>query len=371
MRMKKIISGYLIGILFLIGCSANEEEPAAPNNENASNNEEDSQEEATLPMEGLEVIAENLDVPWSMEMAEDTFYITERTGSIVRIENDEAERQEVELEHEVSTASEAGLLGFVLAPDFSESNQAYAYYTYENGEGQFNRIVTLQLEDNAWREDNLLLDQIPSGAYHHGGRLQIGPDEMLYATTGDASDPELAQDENSLGGNILRMNLDGSIPDDNPIPDSYVYSFGHRNPQGLTWATDGTMYASEHGDNANDEVNVIEAGENYGWPIIEGEEAQEGLVSPLFTSGNEETWAPSGMAYDNETLYVAALRGEAVLEFDLETGDYREVISDLGRIRDVRIEDNYLYFVSNNGDGRGMPENSDDRLYRIALSELE
>ncbi|MFD1066576.1 PQQ-dependent sugar dehydrogenase [Oceanobacillus locisalsi] len=365
--MKKIISGYLLGVFLLIGCLANEEDPAATDNDGDT-----QEEETTMPVEGLEIIAENLDVPWSMEMVEDNmFYITERTGGIVRIEDGEAKRQEVELEHEISTASEAGLLGFTLVSDFSESNQAYAYYTYENGEGQFNRIVTLQLEDEVWREDDLLLDEIPSGAYHHGGRLQIGPDEMLYATTGDASDTQLAQDESSLGGNILRMHLDGSIPDDNPASDSYVYSFGHRNPQGITWAEDGTMYASEHGDNANDEVNVIEPGENYGCPIIEGEEEQEGFVSPLFTSGNEETWAPSGMDYDDDTLYVAALRGSAVLAFDLETGDYREVISDLGRIRDVRVEDDYLYFVSNNGDGRGSPEDSDDRLYRIALSELE
>lgn len=167
------------------------------------------------------------------------------------------------------------------------------------------------------------------------------------------------------------MNLDGSIPDDNPFPDSYVYSYGHRNPQGMTWSSGGTMYASEHGDNANDEVNLIEAGQNYGWPIMEGEEEQEGMISPLYTSGNESTWAPSGMAYDNEKLYVAALRGTAVLEFDLKTGEYREVITGLGRIRDVRIEDNYLYFISNNGDGRGAPENNDDKLYRISLSELD
>ncbi|MFD1416044.1 PQQ-dependent sugar dehydrogenase [Oceanobacillus jeddahense] len=369
--MKKLISGYLIGLLFLIGCSTNDEQLPSGNNDNASNNEEESQEEMTMPVEGLEVIAENLDVPWSIEMTEDTFYITERTGSIVRLEDGEAERQEVELEHEVSTASEAGLLGFVLAPDFAESNQAYAYYTYESNEGQYNRVVTLQLEDNTWSEESVLLDDIPSGTYHHGGRLKIGPDGLLYATAGDASEREIAQDLDSLGGKILRLNLDGSVPEDNPYSDSYVYSYGHRNAQGITWSSDGTMYASEHGDNANDEVNLIEAGENYGWPIIEGEEEQEGMIAPLFTSGNEETWAPSGMAYDDDKLYVAALRGSAVLEFDLESGESREVITDLGRIRDVRVEDNYLYFVSNNGDGRGAPENSDDRLYRIALSDLE
>ncbi len=148
------------------------------------------------------------------------------------------------------------------------------------------------MEENVWREESLLLDNIPSGTYHHGGRLKIGSDGKLYVTTGDASAPDIAQDLDSLGGKILRMNLDGSIPNDNPYPNSYVYSYGHRNPQGITWSSDGTLYSSEHGSRANDEVNLIEAGQNYGWPIIEGYEEQEGMVSPLFTSGDTNTWAP-------------------------------------------------------------------------------
>lgn len=364
LKLKKALAFLMTAIFLIEGCSEKQQV--------SSDNPGDIQkEELSLPVEDLEVIADNLDVPWSIEKLGNTFYLTERLGNIVKIEGDKVERQSVELEQEVSTASEAGLLGFVLAPDFFESNLAYAYYTYENREGQFNRIVTLQLEENVWKEESLLLDQIPSGTYHHGGRLKIGSDGKLYSTAGDASDREIAQDLNSLGGKILRMNLDGSIPDDNPFSDSYVYSYGHRNPQGITWSPDGVMYASEHGDNANDEVNLIEAGQNYGWPIIEGNEEQDGMVSPLFTSGEESTWAPSGMAYDSDKLYVAALRGSAILEFDLETGEYREVISDLGRIRDVRIEDNNLYFISNNGDGRGAPEDNDDRLYRISLSKLD
>ncbi|WP_244943958.1 PQQ-dependent sugar dehydrogenase [Siminovitchia fortis] len=359
--MKKVLALSIAAVFLIAGCSEQRSSP--------DGSEYMEKPEQSLPAEDLEVIADNLDVPWSIEKLEDTIYLTERSGNIVKIEGDEVERQSVELEEEVSTASEAGLLGFVLAPDFSESNQAYAYYTYENSGGQFNRIVTLRLEGNIWREESLLLDQIPSGTYHHGGRLKIGPDEKLYATAGDASEREIAQDLNSLGGKILRLNLDGSIPGDNPFPDSYVYSYGHRNPQGITWSSDGTMYASEHGDNANDEINLIKAGQNYGWPIIEGEEKQEGMVSPLFTSGNEATWAPSGMAYDNDKLYVAALRGTAVLEFDLKTNEQRELVTDLGRIRDVFIEDEYLYFISNNLDGRGTGQENDDRLYRMPLSD--
>lgn len=127
------------------------------------------------------------------------------------------------------------------------------------------------------------------------------------------------------------------------------------------------MYATEHGQSANDEVNEIKPGENYGWPVIEGVEKQEGLVTPLFTSGKNDTWAPSGVAYNREVLYVAALRGTALLAFDLQTNDVREVVNDVGRIRDVWMEDETLYFITNNTDGRGKPAAGDDRLYQMDL----
>lgn len=361
--MKKLVGGPLFAVLFLFGCTANDSEEPSGQPENPP------QEETSQTTEEPEVIAENLEAPWSIEKIEDTFYITERLGNIVQIEEGEAERQEVELDQEVSTAAEAGFLGFVLAPNFSESNEAYAYYTYEDGDDQFNRVITLHLEDNVWSEEEVLLEGIPSGSVHHGGRLAIGPDDALYATTGDASEPDLAQDLESLGGKIVRMDLDGSIPEDNPFSNSYVYSYGHRNSQGITWDSDGAMYASEHGASANDEINLIESGQNYGWPIIEGEEEQEDLETPLFTSGQETTWAPSGMDTDGEVLYVSALARNAVLEFDLETDEVNEVVSDFGRIRDVLIEEDNLYFISNNTDGRGDPEENDDRLYSMSLSE--
>jgi glucose/arabinose dehydrogenase len=202
LRLKQVIS--ILFVIFLIsGCSTseqqgpiNEQQPAITEQENASNGQEtDGQEETSV-----EVIAENLMVPWSIAKLGNTFYITERPGNIVKIENGEFERQSVELEKELSTASEAGLLGFVLAPDFSESNVAYSYYSYADNSGQFNRIVTLHLEDGVWREENLLLDHIPSASWHDGGRLKIGPDGKLYATAGDASNSAIAQDPNSLGG---------------------------------------------------------------------------------------------------------------------------------------------------------------------------
>ncbi|ERN53431.1 PQQ-dependent sugar dehydrogenase [Alkalihalophilus marmarensis] len=368
--MKRLIAVCIF--LLIVGCSSvgcfsNEQEDSTAEQPDINEDSNHSEEEHAA---GIEVIAENLEIPWSIEKADDTFYLTERPGSIIKVENGEMTRQDVQLEKNIATAAEAGLLGLVLAPDFSDSNLAFAYYTYEDNAGQFNRIVTLRLEDDSWREESLLLDQIPSGTYHHGGRLKIVPDETLYATAGDASAPDLAQDLNSLGGSILRMNLDGSIPEDNPLPDSYIYSYGHRNPQGLTWSSTGKLYSSEHGSSANDEINEIEGRQNYGWPIIQGTEKEEGMITPLFTSGGTDTWAPSGMDYANGKLYVAALRGEGVIEFDLETGEQRKVITDYGRIRDVLIEDDTLYFISNNTDGRGNPKENDDKLYKVSLTEL-
>src|SRR5699024_90805 len=154
----------------------------------------------------------------------------------------------------------------------------------------------LEHSNNQWTEKKVLLDKIPSDTYHHGGRLKIGPDNKLYATTGDATNPDLSQDTSALNGKILRLNLDGSIPDDNPYQDSYVFTYGHRNAQGMVWDDEGIMYASEHGDQANDEINRIEGKMNYGWPEIEGSDQQEGMESPLYTSGKGKTWAPAGIA---------------------------------------------------------------------------
>lgn len=372
--MKLIILSMLF---FLMGCtsenqtsSENVETPMEEivNEEGDQDQSPDSKEETNEV--ALTTVSENLNAPWSIAKVNDTFYISERPGTIVEIKDSKQTRQDVNFSSNLSNAAEAGFMGLVLAPNFLESKEAYAYYTYTDEEGQFNRIVTLRLEKNQWTEEEVLLDEIPSGTVHHGGRLQLGPDEKLYATIGDASEPDFAQDLNVLPGKILRMNLDGSIPEDNPYEDSYIYSYGHRNPQGMTWLEDGTMYTSEHGNRANDEINLIEAGNNYGWPLIEGEQ-QNDLVAPIFTSGQSSTWAPSGMDTDGNKLFVAGLRGNAVFVFDLETNSESSVLNDFGRIRDIYIEEGYLYFITNNTDGRGNPEDADDKLYRIGLSEIE
>jgi glucose/arabinose dehydrogenase len=364
--MKRLLYVLAAMLVVLTGCTGGGEE-ANPVREQ---NEKPEDQETVAQVGDLEAVAENLQVPWSINKLGDTFYLSERPGTIVKVENGTVKRQKVTLKKGLSQASEAGLLGFVLAPDFQQTNKAFAYYTYENGTGQFNRIVELTVRNDEWIEGRLLLDNIPSGRFHHGGRLKIGPDGKLYATAGDAAaTPEIAQDLKSLGGKILRLNLDGSIPEDNPFGNSYVYSYGHRNPQGMAWDQGGTMYASEHGPSAHDEINVIEPGKNYGWPEIMGNNTKPGMETPLFQSG-DNTWAPSGMAVHNGKLYVATLRGNALREFDPAAKTTREVVTGVGRIRDVLIEGDYVYFITNNTDGRGIPAEGDDKLYRVRIANL-
>ncbi|WP_413075744.1 MULTISPECIES: PQQ-dependent sugar dehydrogenase [unclassified Shouchella] len=296
-----------------------------------------------------------------------------RDGTIYRIDEDEEITEEtVQLNEDVVQEAESGLLGMVLDPDFDSNGYAYVYHSYEGADSAIeNRIVRMEWNEaeNEWSENDILLEGIPGAPTHNGGRLAIGPDGYLYATTGDAEEVDLAQEEDSLAGSILRMNLDGAVPEDNPFDDSVVYSYGHRNPQGLTWLSDGTMYSSEHGATGHDEINEIEAGNNYGWPVIEGDETEEGMETPVIHSG-QDTWAPSGIATYNDFIYMAGLRGEAVFLFNpAEAEELDEYIMDYGRVRDVLVEEDQLYLITNNTDGRGNPEAEDDRLMQVDLND--
>lgn len=372
--MKRLMISAISASFILSACSNDSRDETEDKGKQTQNEMEHEQSQSDdnqdrKETKGIETVAQGLDTPWSIEKSDDVFYLSERPGKIIKIDGNKKNEQQVDLDKEVSTAAEAGLLGFVLAPDFKDSKEAYAYYTYEDN-GQFNRIVKLKLENDTWKEEEVLIDKIPSGQYHHGGRLKIGPDDKLYATTGDASDEQNAQDKDTLGGKILRINLDGSKPKDNPMSNSYVYSYGHRNPQGIVWTPDGQMYASEHGNQANDEINEIKEGHNYGWPVIEGNEENNNMETPIFTSGSDDTWAPSGIAFKDGIIYSAALRGEGIMKFDVEKDEMKKVATKYGRIRDVYIVNNDLYFVSNNTDGRGNPSQNDDKMYKVSLSQL-
>jgi len=326
----------------------------------------------------IETLAEGLNVPWEMDVAEDgRIFFTERPGAVrVMVKGELLSDPVIEMGEPFRSGGEGGLLGLVLDPQFADNHYIYVYHTYEtNGEIQ-NRILRLKEENNRASIDQVLLDGLAGAQNHNGGRMKIGPDGYLYITAGDRYEPELAQEEQSLGGKILRIGLDGSVPADNPFPGSPVYSFGHRNPQGLAWHPEiKLLYASEHGQSAHDEINLIEPGANYGWPLIEGDEKQPNLKSPLIHSG-EETWAPSGMTFVSQgpwkgQLLVANLRGNQVLKLSFRdqgkrVDDADTLFQDWGRIRNVyEGADGTVYIITNNRDGRGLPAEGDDKIYQL------
>lgn len=320
-------------------------------------------------------VAKNLDTPWALGFLPDgSIIFTERAGRIRLIDAREGLLPDSLLTiDEVSQTDEGGLLGIAVHPDFTRNPFIYVYYTYRNGTGLANKVVRFRMQDSNLLDKNLIIDSIPGASLHDGGRIKFGPDGFLYITTGDATNPNSAHDKNSLAGKILRLKNDGTIPDNNPFPGSPVFSFGHRNPQGLAWDDKGRLWATEHGSQANDELNLIEPGKNYGWPNIRGDEKVEGLVGPVLHSGTD-TWAPSGIAYLEGSLFFAGLRGQSL--FEVIVGEkptlHRHLNRDFGRLRDVVAgPDNYLYILTNNRDGRGTPTEDDDQIIRINPKKLK
>ncbi len=327
-----------------------------------------------------QVLAEGLQLPWEMAFAQDgRIFFTERPGFLRVIEGGKV-REAPLLELPSTGLGEGGLLGLALDPNFAANGTAYVYQTYRNGDAVKNRVLRLSIGQETAKVESTLIEDIPGSSTHNGGRMKFGPDGFLYITTGDAAKRELAQQKDSLAGKILRLAPDGSVPGDNPFPGSPVYSWGHRNPQGLAWQPDtGALFSSEHGQSAHDELNLIIPGANYGWPLIQGDETDTrdgvSLKAPLAHSGSE-TWAPSGMAFITQgpwkgRLLVAALSGQQLLQVTPESGGLSASVSSLykkewGRLRNVtEAPDDTLYILVGNQDGRGSPKENDDKL--IAL----
>ena len=220
----------------------------------------------------------------------------------------------------------------------------YLYYTHEKG----NRVSRFVLNEKL-QEEFILLDDIPSARFHNGGRIKFGPDGKLYITTGDATIPSSAQNIDSLAGKILRMNKDGTIPEDNPFG-NYVYSYGHRNSQGIAWHPfTNDLYSSEHGPTRNDELNIIMKGENYGWPIVECDEQSNNYINPI-RCYSEFTLAPAGIAFYKNDLYIASLRGTQLRRIIFAEDNKtilreEELFSNWGRIREVFEHNGYLYII--------------------------
>lgn len=322
------------------------------------------------PESATKIVADNLRIPWEIVFLPDgDLLVTERPGIIKRIGKD---GQTYTIEG-VKHVGEGGLLGMALHPQFLENRWLYLYFTTNIGNGLKNRVERYRFEGNRLSEKTIIISNIPGAAYHDGGRIIFGPDGYLYITTGDAGSSNVAQDINSLAGKILRLKDDGLIPPDNPFGNA-VYSYGHRNSQGLVWDDKGRLWATEHGrsgiSSGFDELNLIEKGKNYGWPVIQGDERKKGMVSPIVQSGPNETWAPAGASFWDNSIFFAGLRGASLYEAKILDGDRVSLKAhfrqEFGRIRAVVLgPDGYLYITTSNTDGRGNINPNDDKIIRI------
>jgi glucose/arabinose dehydrogenase len=318
----------------------------------------------------VDVAAHGLFVPWDVATLPDgDMLVPERSGYLRRIGKNPA----VLTVPSVLSSGEGGLMGLALHPTFAENNFIYLYYTASEN-GQKNRVARFRLDGNQLTEQTIIIDNIPSAIYHDGGRIAFGPDGMLYITTGDANSAALAQDLASLAGKTLRLTPDGDIPADNPYA-SAVWSYGHRNSQGIAWDNLGRMWQTEHGRSGAlsgfDELNHVEKGKNYGWPIIQGNETRAGMVTPVLNSGANETWAPAGTAFINGSLYFGGLLGSSLYQVRFDAfGNIKDLKTHFkgkfGRLRAVvAAPDGSLYISTSNRDGRGTPNTDDDKILRI------
>ncbi|MEK7545547.1 MAG: PQQ-dependent sugar dehydrogenase [Patescibacteria group bacterium] len=320
----------------------------------------------------FKVVASGLEIPWEIAFLPDGgMLVTERPGRLKRVAPD-GRAAEIYGIDDVRDGGEGGLLGVAVHPKFEENGFVYLYRTVTASGAARNRVDRYRLEAASLVERTTILQNIPGAIYHDGGELAFGRDGKLYVTTGDATQGALAQDLNSLAGKILRLNDDGTIPSDNPFGTA-VWSYGHRNPQGLAWDGQGRLWAVEHGrsgvKSGLDELNVIEPGQNYGWPSIEGDREADGMRKPVVHSGATDTWAPGGMAFHADSLFFGGLRGEALYQAKIDESPVT-VIShfekEFGRIRAVAIgPDKLLYFTTSNMDGRGAPRDGDDKIVRV------
>ena len=326
----------------------------------------------------VETVLTGLEVPWSLNFAPDgRLFVTERPGRVRIVTLGGSSELALTLDG-VFAQGEAGLLGLALDPEFAQNHFVYLYYSASVPGGAMNRIVRYREVNSRLGERAVLLDNIPAAQIHDGGRLRFGPDGLLYASAGDAANGNNAQDVASLAGKILRLNRDGTTPRDNRFS-SPVFTYGHRNPQGFDWhPTSGELWESEHGNNGNDEVNALRTGLNFGWPRIEGAATMSGMEAPL-TFYNPSI-APSGASFYRgqrlpqfvNNFFVATLRGTHLLRLTVDastrrvTAQERLLEGTFGRLRDVVSgPDGYLYFCTNNRDGRGTPMSGDDRVLRI------
>jgi glucose/arabinose dehydrogenase len=371
--------GTALAVLTLVGCtsedssappdttltaSTTQTEGSTPSAPAASGT--DSPEAASAP-QVVETIATDLAVPWGVAFLPDgDAIVTERdTLRVLLIHGPDHEVQEIATIDAPAPQGESGLLGVAVSPDFETDHLLFFYVTT----AEDNRIVRATYDQGVLGEPTVILDGIPNGFIHDGGRLAFGPDGYLYASTGETGDESLAQDKGSLGGKILRITTDGAPAPGNPFGNSPIWTYGHRNVQGLAFDDSGRLWASEFGQDDFDELNLIEPGNDYGWPIVEGRGGRDGLVDP------EVVWdvsvaSPSGLAWLDGHLWLASLRGARLWRIDV-TGkravDPKDFfVGQYGRMRTVAVApDGRLWVTTSNQDGRGAPVEGDDRILLV------
>ncbi len=364
--MERVLKFVGIGILSLLLFYC------AGDDNNTSNPDPDPDPD---PVNATVTLIDTLSVPWELLWGPDDFlWVTERNGKVSRIHPDTGEQQVILTLDNVAQVQESGALGTVLHPDFENNPYVYLVYTYSNGNSLLERLVRYTYDNNTLSNETILLDQIPANRTHNGSRLIITPDLHLIMTTGDAGDTSLSQDMSSLGGKTLRLNLDGSIPSDNPFAGSYIYSLGHRNPQGLVMLQNGTIYSSEHGPNSDDEINIIASGTNYGWPEVKGiidTPSEESFAANTAVTESIFNWtptiAPSDLVYYTNDripqwtnkLIMTVLKDKRIVALTLSedgTSITQEEVffdNDFGRLRDIAVSPTGRVFIATNGDSYG------------------
>jgi glucose/arabinose dehydrogenase len=337
----------------------------------------------------VETVVGNVQVPWSIVFTPDGRMIfTERPGRVRVMENGQLRSEPLATISDVEARSESGLMGLTLHPQFASNHLLYLCYAYDSGNGQRDRVARYRETGNGLTDRTVIIEDIPAAQFHAGCRLRFGPDSKLYITTGEATQKEIAQRLDSLGGKILRLNDDGTVPQDNPFVGQKdarpeIWTYGNRNPQGIDWQPGtNTMFETEHGPSGGDapgggdEVNIIEKGKNYGWPVIHHRQTREGMESPLLEYTPAVAPA-SGMFYRgtafpqfHNNFFFGCLKGETIIRvvFDGKrvVSQERLLEKQYGRIRDV-VEgpDGAIYFATSNRDGRGSPAKDDDRILRL------
>ncbi|MGW6525733.1 PQQ-dependent sugar dehydrogenase [Streptomyces sp. NPDC054962] len=336
--------------------------------------------EETPPAKGtvtvVRTVAEGLNTPWGLApLPEGGLLVASRDeGTITRVDAETGKKTELGEVPGVSAAGEGGLLGLALSPDYASDHMVYAYFTSASD----NRVVRMIYDPARPAGDQLgapdtVFKGIPKGMIHNGGRIAFGPDRLLYVGTGESGDRGLAQDKKSLGGKILRLTPEGDPAAGNPFPDSAVYSYGHRNVQGLAWDSKQRLFAAEFGQDTWDELNAIAPGADYGWPTAEGRSEDTRFRNPTAQWHTEQA-SPSGIAYAEGSIWMAGLRGQRLWRVPLKgtaaSADPQAFLEgDYGRLRTVvSAGGDKLWVTTSNTDGRGDPKSGDDRILELKVS---